>query len=331
MKPDELAFANEQLAGMLQSGLPLEGSLRELATSMKRGALRTELSALEKDLAKGIALPEALEARALPPLYVKMLQVGAAANNLPAVLQWLADHYARASTTLLRLKGLMVYPLLVLLTATAMSIGMFWMSNEVESLVGAAGEGVGPFAGRENSVWMEMCRWAPPILIILVTLFALVAMALPGWRMRLRWRVPGFREAGVARVADSVAMLLRAGCPLGESLALVRELEGDSPAGAELAQWHEKLAQGEGKPIQFAEPGKVFPPLFTWIIASSGEDLQAGFARAAEIYHIRKENQIETILYAALPTAILLLGVLIVLQVVPLFMLNVRMLDWLGS
>ena len=220
----------------------------------------------------------------------------------------------------------MVYPLLVLLTATAMSIGMFWMSHEVASLVGTAAD----WNSGSNPVWMEMCRWAPPILLILVTLFALVAMALPGWRLRLRWRVPGFREAGVARVADSLAMLLRAGCPLGESLALVRELEGDSPAGAELAQWHEKLSQGEGKPSQFAEPGKVFPPLFTWVIASSGEDLQAGFARAAEIYHIRKESQIETILYAALPTAILLLGVLIVLQVVPLFMLNVRMLDWLS-
>ena len=47
MKPDELAFANEQLAGMLKSGLPLEGSLRELSASMKGGSLRTELVALE--------------------------------------------------------------------------------------------------------------------------------------------------------------------------------------------------------------------------------------------------------------------------------------------
>ena len=135
MKPDELAFANEQLAGMLKSGLPLEGSLRELAASMKRGALRTELSALEKDLAKGIALPEALEARDLPPLYVKMLQVGAAANNLPAVLQWLADHYARANTTWLRLKGLLVYPLLVLVAATVVSIAMFWMTEQVMDMI----------------------------------------------------------------------------------------------------------------------------------------------------------------------------------------------------
>ncbi len=68
MKPDELAFANEQLAGMLKSGLPLEGSLRELTTSMKRGSLRTELEALEWDLSQGTALPMALDLRDLPPL-----------------------------------------------------------------------------------------------------------------------------------------------------------------------------------------------------------------------------------------------------------------------
>ena len=332
MKPEELAFANEQLAGMLKSGLPLEGSLRELAASMKRGALRTELSALEKDLAKGTALPEALEARALPPLYVKMLQVGAAANNLPAVLQWLADHYARANTTWLRLKGLLVYPLLVLVAATAMSIAMFWMTEQVMDMInydewwslGLMG-GTAP-----EPVWMHMCRWAPPIMLLLVLLLALVALALPGARRKLRWRLPGFREAGLAQVAGSLAMLLRGGCPLGEALALVRELEADSPAGADLAQWHERLAQGAGKPSQFAQPSKVFPPLFTWVIASGGENLADGFERAAEIYHARQLHRTETVLYAALPMAILVLGALIVLQMIPLFAINARMMDWLG-
>ena len=66
IKSDELAFANEQLAGMLKSGLPLEGSLRELAGSMQRGPLRAELMALEKDLARGTHLADALEHRIAP-------------------------------------------------------------------------------------------------------------------------------------------------------------------------------------------------------------------------------------------------------------------------
>lgn len=332
IKSDELAFANEQLAGMLKSGLPLEGSLRELAGTMKRGALRDELEALEEDLAGGTKLADALERRELPPLYVKMLQVGAAANNLPAVLQWLADHYTRANTTWLKLKGLLVYPLLVLLAATAMSVGMFWMTHEMMELIHFNElRDLNSFGGGDRPpIGLQLCRWAPPILLGLITLAALVILAAPKWRQRMRWRLPGFREAGLARVADTVAMLLRGGVPLGEALLLVRELEAGSQAAEDLETWHEKLAQGDGKPSQFAKPSAVFPPLFTWVIASGGEKLQEGFERAGEIYHARQAHRTETVLYAALPMAILVLGVLIVVQVMPIMMLNIRFMDLLG-
>ena len=177
---------------------------------------------------------------------------------------------------------------------------------------------------------MHLCRWAPPILLLLLTLTALIVLAAPKWRQKMRWKLPGFREAGLARVAGSIAMLLRGGVPLGEALQLVRELEAGSPAADDLAQWHDKLAQGAGKPSQFARPSKVFPPLFTWVIASGGENLQDGFERAAEIYHARRVHRTETVLYAALPMAIMVLGALIVVQMIPMIMLNVRLMDKLG-
>ena len=53
MKYDEFAFFNQQLAAMLREGIPLEGALRRLCQEMRQGPLRTELQALEADLAKG--------------------------------------------------------------------------------------------------------------------------------------------------------------------------------------------------------------------------------------------------------------------------------------
>ena len=77
MKLDEFAFVNQQLAGMLKSGVPLEGALRQLCETMRRGELRDELQALEADLAQGAPLREALAKRKLPEFYVRMIQVGA--------------------------------------------------------------------------------------------------------------------------------------------------------------------------------------------------------------------------------------------------------------
>src|SRR5882672_11341418 len=76
MNHEEFAFVNQQLAGMLRDGIPLEGSLRQLCSQMQRGQLRSELQLLERDLAKGVPLATALTARKLPELYVQTLQIG---------------------------------------------------------------------------------------------------------------------------------------------------------------------------------------------------------------------------------------------------------------
>src|SRR4051794_37825195 len=130
MRQDELAFINLQLAGMLKSGIPLEGALRQLCSTMRHGGLQSELQKLEADLAKGLPLRDALAARQLPDLYRRMILVGTQSNDLPGVLTLLADHYQRSNAIATRLKGLMVYPAIVMFAALALSffLALFFRS-----------------------------------------------------------------------------------------------------------------------------------------------------------------------------------------------------------
>ena len=66
MKYEELAFVNQQLAGMLKTGIPLEGALRQLCAQMRRGRLRAELEALEADLAAGVGVFQRTEGAVRP-------------------------------------------------------------------------------------------------------------------------------------------------------------------------------------------------------------------------------------------------------------------------
>ena len=100
MKNDEFAFFNRQLAAMLREGIPLEGALKQLSAGMRSGPLREQVETLEKDLATGTPLPAALAKRDLPEMYRRMVQAGAAGNDLPGVLTLLADHYERANLPL---------------------------------------------------------------------------------------------------------------------------------------------------------------------------------------------------------------------------------------
>src|SRR5512139_3562205 len=118
MKYDEFAFFNRQLAAMLREGIPLEGALKQLGVDMRSGPLRTQV---EHDLAKGMPLAEALTKRGLPEMYRRMVAAGASGNDLPGVLTLLADHYERATLLWTRLKGLLVYPALVVLVALGLT------------------------------------------------------------------------------------------------------------------------------------------------------------------------------------------------------------------
>src|ERR1043166_9018943 len=133
MNNDEFAFFNQQLAAMLRDGIPLEGALSQLCAGMRVGPLRAELQQLENDLARGTPLKEALTKRALPQFYSRMVEIGVRSNDLPGVLTLLADHYHRANALWTRLKGLMVYPALVIIVALGLTLLVSLMLSRVET------------------------------------------------------------------------------------------------------------------------------------------------------------------------------------------------------
>ncbi len=326
MKWDEFAFLNQQLAGMLKTGIPLEGALRQLCETMRRGRLRTELELLQADLAKGAPLREAVAARKLPELYARMVQVGQQGNDLPGMLTLLADYYHRLNAIAARLKGLMVYPGIVLVTTIALFAFLTWLySTLVETFTPEFLDGSSTPSGVPGSIWL------PVIWLCLLSAAFVIALLIPRCRDWLRWRLPAFKEAGFSQFASSMKLMLQNGGQLRDALALMQQLERGTAAGAELERWQTRLEAGHGKFADLAASGKIFPPLFVWLVAQAGEDLTEGFGRAAEIYYARAAHRVEMLLYAALPVAVLVLGGLIFLQTYPLLRVFVGMLDALGG
>jgi len=331
MKYEELAFVNHQLAGMLKSGIPLEGALRQLCTNMRRGRFRAELEALEGDLAKGAPLKEALSTRKLPEFYVRMIQLGAQTGDLPGVLTLVADYYQRAHLGWTRLKGLMVYPLIILLASLGLSAFVAVIFSRLVTgdagLFGALWEGGSMIEIKR----LLFTMWTPVVGLLFVTLAVAVALVVPAFRRFLRWWLPGFREDSLTNLASTMNLMLGHGSHLGEALDLAGHLETGTPAGMELARWKSRLADGHAKITDIAKESKVFPPLFVWLLAQGGEDLAAGFRKAAEIYHARARYRVELLLYVALPVSVLVLGVMILGQFVPLVSGLASLIDQLGS
>jgi type IV pilus assembly protein PilC len=314
MKLDEFAFFNQQLGRMLQDGIPLEGALQRLCAHMRRGRLRAELEALGRDLAEGRSLDAALAGRRLPDLYVRLLKIGARTNSLPSLLLLLADHYQRVSALWTRLKGLLVYPVLVLLLALGVSIHIARIMLELrETTVGLTfRESHAYLPGAYQVVLVDLL--VPPCLLTFLLAVLVACLAAPGLRRRLRWRVPAFKDAALSRLASVLSLCLRSGAPLGEALGLARDLEGQSPAARDLAEWQQRAAEGRTRFADIALSSRRFPKLFIWLVDSAGEDLPGGLAQAAAIYHERAAHRAEMALYGVLPVSILILGLMLFAQ-----------------
>lgn len=322
MNYDELAFFNQQLAAMLQEGIPLEGALKQLSAGMRDAPLRAEMEALEKDLASGKPLSEALAQRRLPELYRRMLVVGVRGNDLPGMLTLLADHYHRTNALWTRLKGLMVYPLLVLVVSLSLTLILTLVFSRFLTSF---------FEQLHTPPLLLATMWVPPIVLAVLAALGLGAVLLPSWRQRLRWRLPAFKEASLAQLASALALMLRKGTTLPEALGLAEGLESGSPAREALVAWRVLVEKGQGNPAQWPQPMKPFPPLFLWLIQKGGEDLAAGFQNAADIYQDRAAHRIELALYGALPVSILFLGQMILWQVAPLVQGVAQMMNALGD
>jgi type II secretory pathway component PulF len=316
MKYDEFAFFNQQLAAMLRDGIPLEGALKRLCEEMRRGQLRDELQSLEADLAKGTPMADALQSRQLPELYKRMILVGVKSGDLPGALTMLADYFHRQNNLWGRMKGLMVYPLIVLFVAFVLSCFLSYILshfiwNNLSELAG--------FYGHAATVPVSVGLWTPPILFGAALLAAFAGLVILPTRRMLRWRLPAFKEASLSEVASAIWLMLKNGVPLNEALQLAEQLETGTRAEKEIAQWRRRLASGQGKFSEMVASNSTFPPLFVWTIAQAGEDLASGFKRTAELYQSRALYRTEMFLYSALPCSILLIATLIISQIQPVF------------
>lgn len=311
MKLDELAFFNQQLAGMLKAGLPLEGSLRQLSAGMTKGKFRDQLKELEGKLAAGEPLEKAVAASKLPDFYKRMLIAGRKAEALPQVLLLLADYYQQASVLAIRIKGVLLYPGMIIIGSWLLSMLIWYLYFSLRDSVMSAFRGMfGGSAPPQFIAGMVL----PSVIVTLVAIGYLVVTLTPSLRRLAMWKLPGLKEASIARLSHLFGMMLQSGCPLKETLPVLRELEHGGPAQRMIYMWEKTIAEGDNRFESLAASKSPMPPLFFWLVGNDRENWTAGLLRASSVYHHRARNQLELILMSVTPVCVILLGMLILYQ-----------------
>ena len=335
MNTEELAFVNRQLAGMLKSGIPLEAGLKKMTESMSSGRLKDQLAQLGSRLEKGQSVEQAVEGLDLPDTYKRLLALGQESQSMPKVLSCVADYYERIGNLATRLRGLAIYPMLILvcgmLVAGLMAFLAFTLRDDLGDLTMVNEMNPSTAATLFHNSWISLI---PVALFALGFLFYMTVLRSQKMRRYFSWKIPMLRDATLAQYAALSETLLASGARLPEVVGMVRKLEAGSEMEADLAQIEQNFAEGHADYDSASRECRTIPNFFNWIVAQAGEDVAAGFGHARTIYTSRAESKMQAFLYCFLPVNILLVGGLLLFFFLPFFDVFtdlINMMDNLGG
>jgi type II secretory pathway component PulF len=328
MNTEELAFVNRQLAGMLQSGIPLEVGLKKITESMSDAKLKGQLAELGERLEKGQAMEQAVEGLDLPETYKRLLALGQAGQGMPRVLTCVADYYERVGSLATRLRGLAIYPVLILVCGMAVAGLMAYLMSTLKGDLSDITEGQVGVNELVTSPWFS---FFPVLLLGLGLLFYGVALRSRNMRQYFAWRIPMLRDAALAQYAALTEALLASGARLPEVIGMVRRLEAGTAMEPDLAKIEQNLGEGRGSYEAAASESQAIPGFFNWVVGQTGEDVAAGFGHARSIYTSRAENRMQAFLHCFLPVNILVIGLFLLGFFIPHLMLITDLLRMMDS
>jgi type IV pilus assembly protein PilC len=253
-----------QLSILQDAGLPILRSLRILETQAKPGRFKNCLLDVCDEIEGGATLSEAMakSPKAFDRLYVNMIKAGEAGGALEVILRRLAEFQERAQSLKRKVKGAMVYPVVVVMVAVG--ILTFIMIKIVPAFEKIFKDFKQELPGMTKMLiaishaaydyW-----WAIPAIPIGIWLFVKLLRKFrygrEGWDT-FAIKVPIFGQLVekniLARTTRTLGTLVSSGVPILEALNITRETSGNAVFERIYGKVTESIREGESiaKPLK---------------------------------------------------------------------------------
>ncbi|MEL7472563.1 MAG: type II secretion system F family protein [Planctomycetota bacterium] len=348
VKKKQLTMFTRQLSTLQDAGLPLLRSLQILEQQMKPGIMKNTLVGVCEEVEGGSSLSEAMakHPKAFDKLYVKMVNAGEIGGVLDIILQRLAEFMEKAERLKRKIKGAMVYPVVVVLVAVAiLTFIMLFIIPKFEEIFTDFGVALpGLTLGLINaSRWVAGAnpgQSVPGVVVIIAAPFAigilwtLVRKAGPGRAVTdiAMMKVPVFgtiiRKTSVARFTRTLGTLISAGVPILEAITITKETSGNYVYEKALGNVHDSIREGETFAVPLRE-SKTCDPLVVNMIDVGEEtgELDSMLMKIADNYDEEVDVAVAALLSLLEPLMVVVLGGMVGTIVVAMFMPMVSMIE----
>ena len=239
VKLKDLTLFTRQLSILQDAGLPILRSLKILADMQKPGRLKNSLMDVCDEIEGGTTLSEAMakSPKAFDRLYCNMIRAGEAGGALEVILRRLSEFMERAQSLKRKVKGAMVYPIVVVSVAVGiLTFIMLKIVPQFKKIFDDFGSELPPM----TQVLIDLSNWiaaywylipAIPFGIrLIIKGICLIPYGRFGWDL-FTLKMPIFGQLVekniLSRSARTLGTLLASGVPILEALNITKETSGN--------------------------------------------------------------------------------------------------------
>jgi type IV pilus assembly protein PilC len=320
---DKVLFSR-QMATLINAGLPLVQSLRQVSTQTTNKALKVVINQVITDVEAGISFSEALAKHPLVfnNVFVSLIAASEASGTLDSGLERLADQQEKDADIISKVRGAMIYPAIVLLVMMAVVTFMVVkVLPQVQSIyAGLPGVSL-PLVTRlllAVSYFITHFWWLTLILIGMAVFFGSRWARTLGGRqiidkLKMRaWPVGRlYMKMYMARFARTATTLVGSGVPLIQMLEITAEAVNNVHIAGSLQRAIEKVKGGKAlsetidKDPNFLE---LVPNMLK--IGEQSGAMETMLAKVADYYEKEVDNEIRAISTIIEPVMMVIMGII---------------------
>ena len=324
IKKTDISRFTRQFATMISAGLPMVQCLEILGTQMESAEFRSIVMKVKDSVQSGATLSEALgkHKKAFDDLYVNMVEAGEVGGALDTILVRLAQYREKADKLARKVKGAMVYPIVVMIVAIGVTFAMlrFIVPVFAKMFSGLGAELPGP-----TKVVLGISNFLrdQTLLLLFLLIIAIIAfkMFLKNPKGRLAWdqfklRVPVLgqlvRKAAISRFTRTLSTLLSSGVSILDALNITAKTAGNMVLHNAINRSMISIAEGETITQPLKDSG-VFPPMVTQMI-SVGEKtggMDDMLSKIADFYDDEVDAAVAALTSIIEPVVIVFMGAII--------------------
>ncbi len=282
-KMQELATFTQQLANLLQAGMPLSTALNSMTYLETKGIPSDVSRQLKQEVSEGRSLSDAMnkQPRVFTPLYVNMVKAGEQSGALVDVLRRMANHFENFAQVRAKFTSAMVYPIIVVCVGLLMiTFFMTFVLPRFMKLFGDVGFTRLPvqtlilidISNVFKNYWWLMGL----VLLVLVILFKRFQTTETGRRRIDQWKMkaPIFGKVVCLNLygqfARTLCTLLQNGVPMLTALKITEQVMPNSVIKEATARTRDAVTDGKSLAQPLAN-SRVFPRLMVDLV-KIGED-----------------------------------------------------------